>query len=68
MVLGKEYPSTLTSVYYLIYLLYQKKEYKNTEVFDYRVYAKYRKTLEKKYSTTIVYSRHYFSMLKEGKG
>ena len=37
MVLGKEHPDTLTSVYCLIYLLYHKKRYKDTEVFYHRV-------------------------------
>ena len=65
--LSKKYSNTLISVYYLIYLLYQKKRYKNIKVFYYRVYAKYRKILEGKYSTIIVYSRHYFLMLKKRK-
>ena len=54
--LGKEYPNTLTSVYYLIYLLYYKKRYKDIKVFYYRVYARYRKILGEKYPTTAVYS------------
>ena len=37
--LGKEHPSTLTSVYCLVCLLHQKQRYKDTEVFYYRVFA-----------------------------
>ena len=66
--LGKKYSDTLTSVYCLIYLLYHKKWYKDTDVFYYRVYSGYRKTLGEKYPTTTVCSRHYSSMLKEEKG
>ena len=32
-VLGKEHPDTLTSVYCLVYLLHQKKRYKDAKVF-----------------------------------
>ena len=44
-VLGKEHPDTLMNIYYLAYLLHQKKRYKNAEVFYHRAYAGYRKTL-----------------------
>ncbi len=65
-VLGKEHPSTLTSVYCLAYLLHQKKRYKDEEVFYHRAYAGYRKTLGEKHPAAC--SRHYSSMLTEEKG
>ena len=67
-VLGKEHPSTLTSVYCLVYLLHQKKRYKDAEVFYHRAYAGYRKTLGERHPTTAVCLRHYSLMLKEEKG
>ena len=67
-ILSKEHPDTLTSVYYLAYLLHQKKRYKDAEVFYHRAYAGYRKILGEKHPTTAVCSRHYSSMLEEGKG
>ena len=67
-VLGKEHPDTLTSVYCLAYLLHQKQQYKDAEMFYYRVYARYRKTLGEKHPTTAVCLRYYSSMLKEEKG
>ena len=66
-VLGKEHPDTLMSVYCLAYLLYQKKRYKDAEVFYHRAYAGYRKTLREKHPTTTACSRHYSSMLKNRK-
>ena len=66
-VLRKEHPDTLTSVYCLVFL-YQKKRYKDVEVFYYRAYSGYRKTLGEKHSTSVACSRHYFLTLKEEKG
>ena len=66
--LGKEYSDTLISVYYLAYLLHQKKRYKDAEVFYHRVYSGYRKTFGEKHPTTAACSRHYSSMLNEEKG
>ena len=65
MVLGKEHPDTLMSVYSLAYLLHHKKRYKDAEVFYHRAYSGYRKTLGEKHPTTAVCSRHYSSHLED---
>ena len=63
--LRKKHPETLTSIYYLTYLLYQRKEYKDAAVFYHRVYAEYSSTLGDDHPTTAAY---YSSMLEQENG
>lgn len=55
IVLEKEHSNMLTNIYWLVYLLYYKKQYKDVEVFYYWAYTGYRKIFEKKYLTIAKY-------------
>jgi Tetratricopeptide repeat len=64
-VLGKEHPSTLTSVYYLAYLVSTRKQFEKASVLYQRALSGYRLTLRPGHPTTVACERHYSSMQRK---
>ncbi|KAI4264893.1 MAG: hypothetical protein L6R42_000007 [Xanthoria sp. 1 TBL-2021] len=62
-VLGKEHPDTLTSVYYLAYLLQQQQRYHMAKSLYERALPGYRKVFPSHHPTIQACSQHYTSLL-----
>jgi hypothetical protein len=63
--LGKEYPDTLTSIYYLSYLPNGQKEYGALSDSNHNVSFGYSKILDLNYTATITYDKPYFNIIQE---
>jgi len=64
-VLGKEHPSTLTSVYCLAYLLHGQEQYGDASILYQRASLGYQRILGSDHPTTLACSNHYSSMLED---